>query len=87
MGIVEAPKLNIPVVNIGIRQKGREKGNNVLYVNNNKNLIIKAIKKQLNNNKKKFANPYESKNTVKKILNVFLKVKINSKLLNKQTLI
>ncbi len=85
MGIVEAPNLKIPVVNIGDRQKGRQKGNNVLYVKNNKNLIMNAIKKQLTR-KKKFSNPYKSHNTISKILNVFLKIKINSKLLNKQTL-
>lgn len=85
MGIVEAPKLKIPVVNIGDRQKGRQKGNNVLYVKNNKKLIMQAIQKQLAR-KKKFLNPYKSHNTISKILNVFLKIKINSKLLNKQSL-
>ena len=86
MGIVEAPKLKIPVVNIGDRQKGRQKGNNVLYVTNNKKKIMLAIQKQLKR-KRKFFSPYKSHNTISKILNIFLKVKINSKLLNKQTII
>ena len=45
-----------------------------------------AIQKQLKR-KRKFFSPYKSHNTISKILNIFLKVKINSKLLNKQTLI
>ncbi len=42
-GIIEASYFKIPVVNIGIRQKNREKGNNVIDVNDDSNLIYIAI--------------------------------------------
>lgn len=44
-GIVEAPFLGIPVVNIGNRQKGRYLCNNIIQCNADKNDIKKAIEK------------------------------------------
>lgn len=46
-GIREGSFLGIPCVNIGSRQKDRERGNNVIDVDCNKELILSAIKKQL----------------------------------------
>jgi len=47
-GIIEASYFDIPVVNVGIRQKGRERGKNVIDVEKEEsNLIQKAIKKAL----------------------------------------
>lgn len=43
-GLIEASYFDIPVINIGIRQKNRERGNNVIDVKGNSvNLIHKAI--------------------------------------------
>lgn len=86
-GIVEAPFFKIPVVNIGIRQNGREAGNNVINANHNKNEIRKAIRKALT---KKFRqsickNPYEGHGKTEiNIANVLSKIKINSRLLSKE---
>lgn len=44
-GIIEAPSLGIFTINIGDRQKGRVRGNSVLDVNCEKNIICKAIDK------------------------------------------
>jgi UDP-hydrolysing UDP-N-acetyl-D-glucosamine 2-epimerase len=49
VGIRECSYLGIPVVNIGSRQMGRERGQNVLDVGYDRYSIIDAIKKQLNN--------------------------------------
>ena len=43
-GIIEAPSFGIPVVNIGTRQTGRQRGQNVIDVDYDKYEIIKAIK-------------------------------------------
>ena len=43
-GIVEAPSLGVPVVNIGERQKGRYQCKNILQCKNDSNTIEEAIK-------------------------------------------
>ena len=48
-GIREGALLGLPVVNIGIRQQGRERGKNVIDVGHSKEEINKAIKRQLKN--------------------------------------
>ncbi len=48
-GIREAAFLGTPTVNIGTRQQGRERGENVIDVDNNSKEIKEAIKKQINN--------------------------------------
>ena len=49
VGIRECSFLGIPVVNIGTRQSGRERGKNVLDVEYDKNQIGKAINQQIKN--------------------------------------
>ena len=49
VGIRECSFLGIPVVNIGTRQTGRERGKNVLDVEYDKEQIGKAINKQIKN--------------------------------------
>lgn len=49
VGIRECSYLGVPVVNIGTRQTGRERGANVLDVNYCKNEIGDAIQKQISN--------------------------------------
>ena len=50
-GILEAPALKIPVVNVGNRQKGRLHAKNVIFVDHKLNDIYEAIKKIFSNNK------------------------------------
>jgi len=52
-GMIEASYFNIPVVNIGTRQKGREKGSNVIDVGGTTNSVYKAILKSLKISKNK----------------------------------
>jgi UDP-hydrolysing UDP-N-acetyl-D-glucosamine 2-epimerase len=49
VGIRECAYLGIPVVDIGSRQSGRERGRNVIGVNYNRSLISEAITRQLKN--------------------------------------
>jgi GDP/UDP-N,N'-diacetylbacillosamine 2-epimerase (hydrolysing) len=44
-GILEAPSLGLPVVNVGIRQRGRECGDNVIFTDYDKSEIAAAINK------------------------------------------
>ena len=51
VGIRECSFLGIPVVNIGSRQNGRERAQNVIDVCHDSNSIFNAIKKQINHGK------------------------------------
>ena len=61
-GIIEAPTLKKPTVNIGDRQEGRIKAGSIINSNANKLSIIKNINQALSNEFKKkigkIKNPY-----------------------------
>ncbi len=86
-GILEAPFLKLPVVNIGNRQKKRLHVGNVQFVPHKKSIIKRAVLKALSNEYKKsifkIKNPYGDGKSSIKIANLLSKIKINSKLLNK----
>ncbi|KAF5083761.1 UDP-N,N'-diacetylbacillosamine 2-epimerase [anaerobic digester metagenome] len=44
-GIIESPSLKLPVINVGIRNTGRENAGNVFFVQPNREAIINAISK------------------------------------------
>jgi GDP/UDP-N,N'-diacetylbacillosamine 2-epimerase (hydrolysing) len=87
-GIIESASFQIPVVNIGDRQRGRVKSFNVIDVEYNKNKIIKAINKALtpdfNNTLKGMKNPYGDGNASKKIINSIIKISNDKKLIIKK---
>lgn len=75
-GIIEAPSLKVPTVNIGKRQHGRLRSNSIIdcdykYVNI-KQSISKAIKlkKKLKTKLIKNTNPYDHGNAIKKIIKI-----------------
>jgi GDP/UDP-N,N'-diacetylbacillosamine 2-epimerase (hydrolysing) len=62
-GIIEAPSLHLPVINIGTRQLGRERADNVIDVDFEKKEIIEAINialfdKKFKNRVRNTINPY-----------------------------
>ena len=74
-GIIEAPSLNTPSINLGNRQKGRIFAKSVINMKFNKRLIIKQINKILYNKKrKKVINPYYKKNTTNEIIKIIKKI-------------
>jgi len=84
-GIIEANYFQIPVINIGIRQEGREKGKNVLdlkyaSVKSIYDTILKAlkIKKSI-----KSTNVYGNGNASKKILYCLEKINLSKDLIQK----
>ena len=80
-GVMEAPFLHKPSVNIGTRQSGRPKSKTVINVGYNKNCIKKAVKKAIDN--KKFNNIktaqslYGNGNSSKKIVRILEKINLN----------
>jgi UDP-N-acetylglucosamine 2-epimerase len=58
VGIRECSYMGVPVVNIGSRQEGRERGNNVIDVDYNRESILEAIGKQIKNGHYEKSNVY-----------------------------
>tara|TARA_B100000795_G_C22805455_1_gene444532 strand:+ start:1604 stop:2830 length:1227 start_codon:yes stop_codon:yes gene_type:complete len=88
-GIKETPFFGCPTVNIGTRQKGRLRANNVIDADYNKTKIYLAIKKCLYNEnfKKKcrnVKNPYKGGNAGKLIAMHLANMKLNSDLILKK---
>ena len=87
-GMIEASYFQIPVVNIGIRQKNREKGKNVIDVNiNSKNLVYQAIQKALKIKKSKkstFDFPFGRGNSAQKIVTHLENVSLGKYLIQKE---
>ena len=85
-GIIEASYFNIPVVNVGIRQEGREAGNNVINTNNTPDSIITGIKKAfaLKNKKFRMNKIYGNGKSSEKIISVLENITIDKRLIQKQ---
>lgn len=81
-GIMEAPFLRIPSINIGTRQTGRLTSESVLNVEYDKKTIKKAIRKALYDEKflkkvKKTKKHYGSGNSSKKIVKILEEISLN----------
>lgn len=88
-GIVEAPSLKLPVVNVGSRNIGRDHAENVLFIEPNKEKIKAAIERVFfDDNFKKMVeackNPYGDGNASAKILDILNLLTINNELLEKK---
>ncbi|OHB16213.1 MAG: UDP-N-acetyl-D-glucosamine 2-epimerase, UDP-hydrolysing [Candidatus Zambryskibacteria bacterium RIFOXYC1_FULL_39_10] len=87
--LIESSSFKTPVVNVGNRQIGRERGHNVLDADYDRNKIYKAIHKSLNDKKylnklKKIKNPWGDGRTGIKIAKILEKIELSPKILNKQ---
>jgi len=84
-GMIEASYFDTPVVNIGIRQKGREKGSNVIEVEDSINSIYSGILRAFKKHKKFHkGNLYGKGNAAAKIVKHLEKIKLDEELINKQ---
>ncbi len=88
-GIIESPSFKIPVINIGNRQQGRDRSENIIDVEPEKNKILNVIDFAFNNKdflskvgrcKNKFGDGRASQ----KIVKIFKDLKIDDKLIQKQ---
>jgi GDP/UDP-N,N'-diacetylbacillosamine 2-epimerase (hydrolysing) len=87
-GILEAPLLKLPVVNVGNRQKGRLHAENVTFVTHNKNEIINAVQRALFDQEyleeiEGCQNPYGDGNSSEKIAELLATITIDDKFLIK----
>ena len=87
-GIIEAASFELPVVNIGSRQKGRIHGNNVIDVDNDRGIISEGIKKAISAEFRSeltgMENPYFRGNAASIITHVLQNVPIDHMLIKKK---
>jgi len=76
-GIIESVYFKMPSVNVGSRQRGRERGTNVIDCNYDEKSVARAISKALSRGftvkSKRAKNPYGSGNASKKIVRIIEK--------------
>jgi GDP/UDP-N,N'-diacetylbacillosamine 2-epimerase (hydrolysing) len=84
-GIIEAPSFGLPVINIGSRQKGRQRAKNVIDVDYNKEQIIREVQKIITQPKKLATEGlYGDGKAGERIAKILIEVKIYEKLLEKR---
>jgi len=88
-GVMETASFKIPFVNIGIRQEGRLRADNVIDVDHSEDQIIEAIQTAVND--KKFrekvnncVSPYGDGKASEKIVSVLQNIEINENLIRKK---
>jgi GDP/UDP-N,N'-diacetylbacillosamine 2-epimerase (hydrolysing) len=87
-GIVEAPFLGLPVVNVGARQRGREHADNVQFVDHDSAQIRAAIERAVRDAEyrrkvKSCVNPYGDGRSGERIARILSDQAIDDRLLNK----
>ncbi len=86
-GIIESTSLEVPAVNVGIRQRGREHAANVIDVNAEAEAIRAAIElalsRKFRESSRALENPYGSGKAAETIANVLAKTPLGPKLLFK----
>ena len=85
---MEAASFKLPVVNVGIRQKGRERGANVLDCAANRDEIERAIHVALSSNFRAslhdIKNPYGDGHSSEKIAQILSTIPLSESLLMKE---
>lgn len=87
-GIIEAPSIGLPVVNVGSRQRDRFSAGNVIYVDYEKEEILAAIIRSVTDVEyrdyvKSLNNPYGTGDSAKKIAEILERIQLDDKLLYK----
>ncbi len=81
-GIIEAPSFKIPTINLTDRQRGRIRAKSILDAKTNKDDIIKMIEKayskEFQDILKTVVNPYEKKDSSKKMLEIIKKTNLDN---------
>ena len=85
-GIIEAASVGTPVINVGDRQRGRQRSSNVIDVKWNPSALTKAVRHIWNNSRpKRFngRNVYGSGRCGERIASILSEVTLNDRLMNK----
>ena len=87
--LIEAPSFGLPAINVGSRQKGRERAQNVIDVPYSRIEIRDAINKALHDNEfrekvKLSGSPYGDGHASERIVKILLDINITPELLKKK---
>ena len=82
-GLLEAPSLNVPTVDIGDRQKGRQRAGSVFNCAVERNAIVAAISKALIHGKQPTVSPYGDGNSSRRLADVVAAIPDYRELLKK----
>jgi UDP-hydrolysing UDP-N-acetyl-D-glucosamine 2-epimerase len=88
-GIIEAPSFGIPVINVGTRQWGRERGHNVIDTGYSKDQIAGAVQRAMTDTTfleqaRRCQNPYGDGRSAEKIIKILHEIPIDTSLLQKR---
>jgi GDP/UDP-N,N'-diacetylbacillosamine 2-epimerase (hydrolysing) len=82
-GIIEAATLGLPVVNVGSRQRGRERSANVADVGPERGEISRAIEEALRSGRREFRNVYGDGGASRRIVELLATLALDPSLLSK----
>lgn len=86
-GIMETPSLGLPTVNVGIRQRGRERARNVIDVRSDTTAILEGIARALQPSfrasLRDLVNPYGDGHASERIVRILAEVELGARLLIK----
>jgi GDP/UDP-N,N'-diacetylbacillosamine 2-epimerase (hydrolysing) len=85
LGLLEAPFLNLSVINVGRRQTARHHTTNVRFVPHEKDEIVAAIRRVVQNDGKpaKCENPFGDGHTGERVADLLATIPLDQRLLNK----
>jgi UDP-N-acetylglucosamine 2-epimerase (non-hydrolysing)/GDP/UDP-N,N'-diacetylbacillosamine 2-epimerase (hydrolysing) len=88
-GVMETASFRLPCVNVGIRQEGRLRADNVMDVGHDRDQIVEAIRKAVHDedfkaNVNKMVSPYGDGRAAERIVSVLKNVRIDDTLLRKR---
>ncbi len=89
MGVLEAPTLKLPVVNIGNRQKSREHADNIIFVQHDVKEICGAVNRALTDPEfrrqvEELKSPFGDGHAAPRIANILAETEITDALINKE---
>ena len=83
LGLLEAPYLKLPVVNVGHRQSARHHAGNVFFVPADREAIVRQVKAIIDQKISACENPFGDGHTAERVAELLAKTTIDQKLLNK----
>jgi len=83
LGLLEAPYLKLPVVNVGRRQSERHHASNVIFVPAERDAIVRQVRAIIDNGIGECENPFGDGHTGARVAELLAQTPINEKLLNK----
>ena len=83
LGLLEAPYLKLPVVNVGRRQSERHHSSNVFFVPADRAAIVQQVRAIIDNQISACENPFGDGHTGERVAELLATTKIDEKLLNK----